>query len=64
MRLAYSSKGSLLCSYLCSLSPLFSFERDFQALRLEIWGDWLMENDDDKKRRLSTIESESESENV
>ncbi|RVW36808.1 2-dehydro-3-deoxyphosphooctonate aldolase 2 [Vitis vinifera] len=24
--------------------------RDFQALRLEIWGDWLMENDDDMKR--------------
>nr|CAN61837.1 hypothetical protein VITISV_018855 [Vitis vinifera] len=34
--------------------------RDFQALRLEIWGDWLMENDDDMKRWLAAPESESE----
>ena len=32
---------------------LFSFERDFQALRLGVWGDWLMENDNDMKRSLS-----------
>ena len=60
MRLAYLSKGSLLCSYFCSLAPLFSFERDFRASRLEIWRDWMMENDDDKKMRLSATESEYE----
>ena len=27
--------------------------KEFQALRLGIWGDWLMENDDDMKRSLS-----------